>query len=397
MDCYQLFADKIQRFKVGSNGQASGLCPFHEDRKPSFSANLNTGLWKCHGCGKSGNAYQFAEWLGLDYTLYQKERSNGNINQSNIESKSRRFNKYLVDNFDDLKKTGKIPNIWTLEAVKDTFTGYDETKDCLVFNHCNLSGKPINIQHHKMKQHGQSESKLFPLNLIQEYDKDSFLVFCEGCKDAVTLLSMGINAITNTTGAGSIPKDLTPLKDFKIIYIVYDNDKSGIEGSQSLANKLKYEFPAMDIRIYFWKDRPDKFDITDYFQDDNTVQAFYKLLLSSETFKISNGNWLKLYRKSLDSEVFQKPDLWRLFTYLLLAAAPTKKHTTWHTGKRSITVLLERGQLISGRNRLSKILNIRPSTLNDRLKCLQNMEMIRIEPDNQYSIVTICNFETYQQ
>ena len=27
-------------------------CPFHDDQKPSFSANIDTGLWNCQsGCG----------------------------------------------------------------------------------------------------------------------------------------------------------------------------------------------------------------------------------------------------------------------------------------------------------------------------------------------------------
>ena len=54
MDCYNLFADKIQRFRVGNNGQASGLGPFHDDKRPSFSVNQDKGLWNCKGCGKKG-------------------------------------------------------------------------------------------------------------------------------------------------------------------------------------------------------------------------------------------------------------------------------------------------------------------------------------------------------
>jgi hypothetical protein len=35
-----------------------------EDRNASCSVNLLTGLWKCHGCGEQGNAYQAALKLG---------------------------------------------------------------------------------------------------------------------------------------------------------------------------------------------------------------------------------------------------------------------------------------------------------------------------------------------
>lgn len=36
----------------------------HDDRVKSCSVNLATGLWKCHGCGAAGNAYQAALALG---------------------------------------------------------------------------------------------------------------------------------------------------------------------------------------------------------------------------------------------------------------------------------------------------------------------------------------------
>ena len=209
-------------------------------------------------------------------------------------------------------------------------------------------------------------------------------------------LSHGINTITNTTGAGNIPKDLIPLREFKQIYVVYDNDKPGIKGSQSLANKLNYEFKAMDIRIYFWKDQPDKYDITDYFQDGNNIQAFYKLLLNSETFKISNGNWLRLYRKSRESEVFKKSSIWHLWSYCLMTASHKRQYVTWKTGRGSITILVKRGQFVFGRNQLAKELNVKPSTLHYRLKCLQEMGNIKIKANNQYSIITIFNYEVYQ-
>ena len=48
--------------KKRSGIQWQGRCPLpnHEDRKASFSWNTDNGLWKCHGCFESGNAYQLA-------------------------------------------------------------------------------------------------------------------------------------------------------------------------------------------------------------------------------------------------------------------------------------------------------------------------------------------------
>ena len=53
--------DVIQDFvtlkKRGINYQ--GLCPFHNEKTPSFSVSPTKGIFKCFGCGKGGNSVNF--------------------------------------------------------------------------------------------------------------------------------------------------------------------------------------------------------------------------------------------------------------------------------------------------------------------------------------------------
>jgi hypothetical protein len=53
--------------KLKKNGKEyTGLCPFHDDHKPSLSVNREKGLWHCFACGKAGNSYRFVtEWQAL--------------------------------------------------------------------------------------------------------------------------------------------------------------------------------------------------------------------------------------------------------------------------------------------------------------------------------------------
>lgn len=53
--------DVVQDYiKLKKNGiNHVGLCPFHSEKSPSFTVNQAKGIYKCFGCGKSGDSIQF--------------------------------------------------------------------------------------------------------------------------------------------------------------------------------------------------------------------------------------------------------------------------------------------------------------------------------------------------
>lgn len=65
---WEFFVQHVSQLVLSDNGsEARGLCPFHDDKDPSFSVNVETGLWKCFGsgCNAEGNVRQFCERLNL--------------------------------------------------------------------------------------------------------------------------------------------------------------------------------------------------------------------------------------------------------------------------------------------------------------------------------------------
>ena len=61
VDCRKIYGD-IKNAKPSGNGHMVGLCPFHEDHKPSFGFDTKTGAWECFtGCGK-GSVF---DYLGI--------------------------------------------------------------------------------------------------------------------------------------------------------------------------------------------------------------------------------------------------------------------------------------------------------------------------------------------
>ena len=56
-DITDVVASRISLRKTGQN--YSALCPFHNEKSPSFSLNPNKQFYYCFGCGAGGNAISF--------------------------------------------------------------------------------------------------------------------------------------------------------------------------------------------------------------------------------------------------------------------------------------------------------------------------------------------------
>lgn len=56
----------VELKRAGASFKA--LCPFHEEKRPSFTVNPNRQSYKCFGCGKGGNVFTFLmETMGITF------------------------------------------------------------------------------------------------------------------------------------------------------------------------------------------------------------------------------------------------------------------------------------------------------------------------------------------
>ncbi|MBD8609358.1 DNA primase [Frigoribacterium sp. CFBP 13729] len=51
-------------------GSLKGLCPFHDERSPSFHVRPQVGRYHCFGCGEDGDVYSFV--MKTDHTTFQE-------------------------------------------------------------------------------------------------------------------------------------------------------------------------------------------------------------------------------------------------------------------------------------------------------------------------------------
>lgn len=85
-----------------------GLCPFHNEKTPSFSVSPSKGLCKCFSCGKGGNVvhfimeheqltyYEALKWLAKKYNIEIKERE---LTDEEKQNQNLRESLFVVNQF----------------------------------------------------------------------------------------------------------------------------------------------------------------------------------------------------------------------------------------------------------------------------------------------------------
>lgn len=161
-----------------------GLCPFHNEKTPSFTVSPSKNIYKCFGCGKGGNAVQFLmdhdnmtfpEALRFLANKFNIEIEETETSQQAIEERQYLESLYLVNQYardfyqDQLFNTDKGKSIG-LSYFKER--GFRE--DIVKKFGLGFAPNQKDLFTNTAKQAGYDAELLKKLGLTTQYDSDFF-------------------------------------------------------------------------------------------------------------------------------------------------------------------------------------------------------------------------------
>jgi len=102
--------------------------------------------------------------------------------------------------------------------------------------------------------------------------------------------------------------------------------------------------------------------------------------------------WISIHRKIIDSPIYSDSQAVHLWVHLLLSA--NHKDNTFIQNGKAVTV--KRGQLLTGRQRLSEATKLSESKVQRLLELFVELKMIEQQTNSKNRYISITNYDSYQ-
>ena len=295
IDIVDVVGNYVELKKNGSNFK--GLCPFHDEKTPSFIVSPSRQLYKCFGCGAGGDAIKFLmefeklsypeaiEKLASQYNFtlrYTKGQNGGNTERRILETIGRWYRANLEQNEtakEYLKKRGvSLASIEkfglgyapsseeTLAFLQRTMIPFNKAEEVGVLGHergryyarlierlifpiFSPSGMPVGfggrtLTNHPAKYINSPQTKLFNKSRLlygyhlakEQIYRKKRLIVVEGYMDVIMLHQAGFGTAVATLGT-SLTNDHLPLlkKGEPEVIVAYDGDEAGVNAAMKAA------------------------------------------------------------------------------------------------------------------------------------------------------------------
>lgn len=241
----------IKLKKQGSN--LVGLCPFHNEKTPSFNVWSNKNTFKCFGCGKAGDSIDFVAYKE-NYGFVEATKKVAEICNFSLEGESKqsvipvprleKLSKEFLDNFENVRKISNntLLRFNVTEAVEWMPKAKKEIK-VVCYNYMR-DGEIVNIKfrgkNKDMKLAKDAELIFYNIDAIKDTKE---CVCVEGENDCLAMYESGIyNCVSVPNGANSNLKYIDNCYEYFLnkekIILATDNDEAG----RKLRDELMYRF-----------------------------------------------------------------------------------------------------------------------------------------------------------
>lgn len=253
------YCSYIRKYRINGD-ELVGVCPFHDDKKESFTVNLKNGQWHCFAEDRSGNFITFyAEINGLDTKEAYKQILDkyGCLEPPETRQKQQKPTGPKSYSLEEYAFNKRLP-IDFLKGTCMASTGKDRDKKSFVkmpYLSEEATGKdPIYRKRYANKEFRWSYGSSGRLILygdwrLPEIRKAGWAILVEGESDTQTLWWLGFPAL-GVPGAANFNAKMVPkLQDLKL-YIHIEPDKGGETFLQKVTHTLREaEFIG---EVYTW-------------------------------------------------------------------------------------------------------------------------------------------------
>jgi len=328
-DIYDVVSQSVTLKKAGSS--YIGLCPFHNEKTPSFSVSPRRGIFKCFGCGEGGDVIGFVmknenlsfveavtklalragiqlpESKNFDSQKSAKRKEKADLLHAINRDAAEFFyanvksNPQIIDYFKKRQISGSVVKAFWLGYAPDSWTslfdhlkakGYNEGDiyDAgLVQRHesgryydffrnrltitifdvnSNVIGFSARVLDNSLPKYINTretvvfskQKNLYGLNIARK-SKKNFCILCEGCMDAIALISYGYTNTVAPLGTSFTEEQAKQLsRYFEEVVICFDSDLAGRKATNRAISILR-AFPNLKISVLNLKARkdPDEF------------------------------------------------------------------------------------------------------------------------------------------
>ena len=259
------------------------LNPNHNDSKPSFHINFNSGFGKCFSCGYEVNKDY---WLnGIVENEYEIKR---NVILNNIKKKLKKEEKethqvILPPHNEDItfNYRGISKELWNKLDCYICRVGKYKNRIVIPIKYNNevkaFETRALNDNMQPKYLHSKGfdvKSLIYPDNLLKENNKN-YIILVEGIMDAISGWELNIPTIANFGVADNVNQEkIKKLIELGIdkIYITFDKDKAGAKGNIKMLKhsyynkffKVKLGIELKELQGFY---KSNYKDLNDYLQN----------------------------------------------------------------------------------------------------------------------------------